>query len=192
MPQALLPGYLLAGQSAAARKICALTGAIGMQNLKPELEQAVNGQSGIHFGIITREQEAQAWQAARHRFPEDPSGRELLEFSVKNTDASWWKYMKKVSDEAPQTPSNYWLHPFQNYKADCAYIVGDYEYVASLLVRLIDRGIKAFILEIPPCEAPPRTVHCRSPNPHCSPTTIAGSGTERWFCSWPGRRRGRP
>ena len=50
----------------------------------------------------------------------------------------------------------------------------------------------SFILEIPPCEDRQRTVHCRLANPDCLPTPVAGSGTGRSFCSWPGRRRDMP
>src|SRR5262249_28999959 len=64
VPESLTPGLLLAGQSDAARKVCKSVGAIGMQMLKPELEQAVDGVSGIHFGIVTRGTEDQAWNAA--------------------------------------------------------------------------------------------------------------------------------
>jgi alkanesulfonate monooxygenase len=152
VPESLFPGFLVAGQSEAAQRICAAVGGVGMQMLKPQLEQAVNGQSGIHFGIVTRDQEQKAWEAARRLYPEDAEGQEILEFSMANTDSVWKRHLKGISDAAQPLPPNYWLTPFRNLKADCPYVVGDYEYVAGLIVSLIERGIRTFILEIPPHE----------------------------------------
>lgn len=152
VPASLFPGFLIAGQSEAAQRICAQVDGTGMQMLKPQLEQAVNGQRGIHFGIVTRDQEQKAWDAAKCLYPEDEEGREILDYSMSNTDSVWKRHLKGISDDPGSLPPNYWLTPFRNLKADCPTIVGDYEYVASLLVRLIERGIRTFILEIPPEE----------------------------------------
>jgi alkanesulfonate monooxygenase len=149
MDKRLFPGFLLAGQSGAARKICEAVGAVGMQMLKPELEQAVDGAGGIHFGIITRETEDEAWAVAHELMPEDEVGREILDYSMKNTDSVWKRQMKEASEESIEQSSNYWLAPFRNFKADCPYFVGDYNQVTDLLVRLIGRGIDLFILDIP-------------------------------------------
>jgi alkanesulfonate monooxygenase len=120
--------------------------------LKPELEHAVNGQRGIHFGIVTRDKDHSAWNAARRLCPEDEAGREILDYSMGNTDSVWKRHLKGISDDAKNLPPNYWLTPFRNLKADCPYIVGDYDYVADLLVNLVERGIRYFVLEIPPIE----------------------------------------
>jgi len=152
VPESLFPGFLVAGQSEAAQRICATVDGIGMQMLKPQLEQAIDGQRGIHFGIVTRDTDQKAWEAAKRLYPEDEEGQEILEFSMGNTDSVWKRHLKGISDDTKPLPPNYWLTPFRNLKADCPYIIGDYEYVASLLVKLIERGIRTFILEIPPHE----------------------------------------
>jgi alkanesulfonate monooxygenase len=150
--KSLFPGFLVAGQSEAAQRICKRVEGIGMQMLKPELEHAVNGQRGIHFGIVTRDKDHSAWNAARRLCPEDEAGREILDYSMGNTDSVWKRHLKGISDDAKNLPPNYWLTPFRNLKADCPYIVGDYDYVADLLVNLVERGIRYFVLEIPPIE----------------------------------------
>jgi alkanesulfonate monooxygenase len=152
VPKSLLPGFLVAGQSEAAKRICESVAGVGMQMLKPEFERAVNGQSGIHFGIVTRDDEDKAWEAAKRFYPEDEEGREVLEYSMSNTDSVWKKHLKRLSDDYGSAPRNYWLTPFRNLKADCPYVVGDYDYVANLLVSLVDQGIGVFVLEIPPLE----------------------------------------
>jgi alkanesulfonate monooxygenase len=152
VPDSLLPGLLLAGQSDAARRVCNAVGAIGMQMLKPELERAVAGVSGIHFGIVTRATEDQAWQAAHALFPEDELGRAILEISMKNTDSAWKRQMKAACDDELTANSNYWLAPFRAFKADCPYFVGDYARVSDLLVGLIRNGIEVFILDVPASE----------------------------------------
>jgi len=39
--------------------------------------------------------------------------------------------------------------PFQNYKAMCPYLVGDYERIAGEITRYIDSGFTTFILDEP-------------------------------------------
>jgi alkanesulfonate monooxygenase len=52
------------------------------------------------------------------------------------------------------TPENnpYWLVPFQTYKTNCPYLVGNYKTVAAELSRYIKLGFSTFILDIPPEE----------------------------------------
>jgi alkanesulfonate monooxygenase len=155
VPPELRPEFLLAGQSEAARKLARAAGAIGMQMLPPDPDEATAAE-GIHFGIITRPEDREAWQVARASFPEDQEGQHILDISMRNTDSIWKKKMRlasKIEDlksaggEGEET--GYWLQPFRNFKADCPYFVGAYERVADLLVRLIRKGTSLFILDIP-------------------------------------------
>ncbi|HEX2094418.1 MAG TPA: LLM class flavin-dependent oxidoreductase [Longimicrobiaceae bacterium] len=148
-PASLLPGVLLAGQSEAARRVCRAAGATGMQMLPAEREEGVNGAGGVHFGIVTRPTGDEAWEAARSLFPESPEDQEILEFSMENTDAVWKRRMWLASRDPELVSTGYWLAPFRNFKADCPYFVGDYERVAGLVARLVDRGVECFILDLP-------------------------------------------
>lgn len=149
VPHSLLPGLFISGQSESAQKVCASVGGIGMQMLKPGLALAIGAQEGIHFGLITRDNDDEAWQAAKRHFPDDPGGREVLDFSMSNTDSVWKRNLKNTAEGVETAPPNYWMSPFLNMQADCPYVVGDYEYVANLLTTLVKSGIRAFVLDIP-------------------------------------------
>lgn len=152
-PQGLQPGLLLAGQSEAALRTAGALGAVSMQMLPGTLEQGLRpGVRGVHFGIITRPREAEAWEAARALFPEDPLGQSVLELSMKNTDAEWKWRMKMVAEGAAVARPGFWLEPFRNFKADCPYFVGSHAQVAALMNALVQRGVDTVILDVPPHE----------------------------------------
>jgi alkanesulfonate monooxygenase len=152
-PESLQPGFLLAGQSEAALSTASALHAVSMQMLPATLEEGLReGVRGVHFGIVTRPGEADAWQAARALFPEDPLGQGVLDFSMRNTDAEWKWRMKMAAEGTSAARHGYWLEPFRNFKADCPYFVGAHAQVASLLVSLARRGIDTLILDIPPSE----------------------------------------
>lgn len=153
LPEALRPGYLLAGQSEAALQTAKAVGAVSMQMLPATLDEGLRaGVRGVHFGITTRPQEADAWKAARALFPEDAMGQSVLELSMRNTDAEWKWRMKMAAEGASVAKHGYWLEPFRNFKADCPYFVGGHAQVAALIASLVRRGIETIILDIPPVE----------------------------------------
>jgi alkanesulfonate monooxygenase len=152
-PEPLRPGFLLAGQSEAALRTATALGAVSMQMLPATLGDGLRaGVRGVHFGIITRPQEAEAWKAARALFPEDTLGQEVLELSMRNTDAEWKWRMKMAAEGASVARQGYWLEPFRNFKADCPYFVGDHGQVSALIASLVERGIDTVILDVPPHE----------------------------------------
>jgi alkanesulfonate monooxygenase len=152
-PEPLQPGFLLAGQSEAALQTARALGAVSMQMLPATLEDGLReGVRGVHFGIITRPQEAEAWKAARALFPEDVMGQSVLELSMRNTDAEWKWRMKMAAEGTSVARQGFWLEPFRNFKADCPYFVGDHGQVAALISSLVRRGIDTVILDIPPLE----------------------------------------
>ncbi|HYI00439.1 LLM class flavin-dependent oxidoreductase [Hyalangium sp.] len=152
-PEALQPGLLLAGQSEAALRTAGALGAVSMQMLPATLEQGLRaGVRGVHFGIITRPHEAEAWEAARALFPEDPLGQSVLEISMRNTDAEWKWRMKMVAEGSAVARQGFWLEPFRNFKADCPYFVGSHAQVAALINSLVQRGLDTLILDVPPHE----------------------------------------
>ena len=52
---------------------------------------------------------------------------------------------RRVGYERPP----YWLHPFENYKTFCPYLVGTYENVASSIAEYLDLGFTTFIVDVP-------------------------------------------
>ncbi len=149
IPRDLLPVFVLAGQSEAARRVCFETGAISMAMLSAKLEEKIVPGSGVHFGIITRESAEEAWEAARSLFPPDVEGREILEASMLNTDSSWKMRMKFEADEHQALDTGYWLEPFRAFKADCPYFVGSHDRVATLIENFVRKGVEMLILDIP-------------------------------------------
>jgi alkanesulfonate monooxygenase len=150
VPVTLQPTFLFAGHSAAAARISRTAGGIHMQMLPPGLTYDLTAQAqGMHFGIVTRQEEAQAWAVARETFPEDRYGQRLLSYSMSNTDSVWKIRLKQVAEMAAVAQPGYWLEPFRNFQADCPYFIGSYQQVTALLVALVRRGITVFILDIP-------------------------------------------
>lgn len=149
IPEHLLPGYFVAGHSEKAQWVKEETGAVGMHMLGGELDDIPEGVSGIHFGLITRENEDAAWDAAEARYPEDARGKYVLEKSMKNTDSVWKKRLKFAADTEDKSDNGYWLAPFRSFQADCPYFVGGHERVKNLIVSLVRRGIENIILEVP-------------------------------------------
>jgi alkanesulfonate monooxygenase len=152
LPRELLPDLLLAGQSPAARRTSAAVGGAWLQMLQPNLERGLEGARAVHFGIITRPTNAEAWGAAQSLFPENRDDQQVLEYSMTNTDSVWKHRMKAIADGTGPAAPGYWLAPFRNFQADCPFFVGDHEQVAALVRALIASGIDRFVLEIPPAE----------------------------------------
>jgi len=151
-PENLRPGYFLAGQSDAARRVASKLNACSMQMLQPEFQHQPDGARGIHFGIVTRTTRGQAWEAARGWFPEDEDGHMMLDLSMQNTDSVWKRRMKLLSEDGELRDNGYWLGPFRNFKADCPYLVGAYSEVADVITQLILQGMDTFILDLPASE----------------------------------------
>ncbi len=154
VPAELQPGLLLSGQSEAALRVAQRCEAVSMQMLPGTLAPGLRpGVGGIHFGVITRPTEQEAWDAAHALFPRDPEAQAMLELSMGNTDASWKWRMKVAADEGQSAAPGYWLEPFRNFQADCPYFVGSHDQVSALVERLVAGGIDTIILDLPPVEA---------------------------------------
>ena len=159
MPENLRPGYLLAGQSDAARGAAARLNACSMQMLQPGFQNQLNDARGIHFGVIARATREQAWEALHRWFPEDEEGQMMLDLSMQNTDSVWKRRMKLLSDDDQLRADGYCLQPFRNFAADCPYLVGAHSEVANIIAQLIIRGVHTFILDLPASEQEFEHVH---------------------------------
>lgn len=150
---ALLPGLLLSGQSPAALEVARQSGATSMQMLPGTLAAGLQpGVRGIHFGVVAREREADAWAAARRLFPASAEAQLMLELSLANTDAQWKQRLAQAARQQEGALPGYWLEPFRNLKADCPYFVGSRDQVADLLHSLARAGVDTIILDLPPEE----------------------------------------
>ncbi len=151
LPPSLFPGIFVSGSSDAGRAAARVIGATAIEYPKPAEtpgERPADGmEHGIRVGIITRAEEADAWDLARARFPEDRRGQLTRQLATKVSDSVWHGQLTQISTGPEESP--YWLVPFQNYKTMCPYLVGGYERVSEELGRYAALGYRSFILDVP-------------------------------------------
>jgi alkanesulfonate monooxygenase len=152
----LRPGFLISGSSAAGRATAAAIGATAVEYPKPVDQSSVDDsdvpvglERGARVGIITRDTDGAAWQAALDRFPDDRRGQVTHRLAVATSDSEWHHRLSQLAEPAEPERSPYWLGPFQNYHTFCPYLVGSYQTVAHELARYLRRGFRTFILDIP-------------------------------------------
>jgi alkanesulfonate monooxygenase len=155
LPPELFPGIFVSGSSEAGLVAAKAMGATAVKYPKPpgEYENEPPEEmidSGVRVGIITREDEDEAWSVAHERFPQDRKGELTHQLAMKVSDSVWHKQLSDLGKTVENNP--YWLVPFQHYKTFCPYLVGNYSKVAAELTRYIDLGFQTFILDIPPNE----------------------------------------
>ena len=153
----LEPGVFLSGSSEAGQLAAEALGATAIQYPKPPKEYEAAPPrlvvpAGVRVGVIARPDEASAWSVAHARFPEDRKGQITHQLAMKVTDSQWHKQLSEMARETKNGNGPYWLHPFENYKTFCPYLVGNYENVASELSRYFNVGYRTFILDIPPSQ----------------------------------------
>jgi alkanesulfonate monooxygenase len=103
-------------------------------------------------GIIARRDEAEAWEIAEQRFPEDRKGQITHQLAMKVSDSLWHQQLSQTAKHTKTERSPYWLRPFENYKTFCPYLVGSYGQVAEELARYMTLGYMTFILDVPPSQ----------------------------------------
>lgn len=146
--QELLPEFLIAGQSDEARRLCQEAGCLRMQMLPGNLVEGLGDASGVNLGILARRDRNEAWAAALSRFPENLENREVLNYSMNNTDSTWKKKLHAEGLSSQGNEKGYWLSPFLNLHADCPYLVGSYDDIAVTLRRIVSNNINTFILDV--------------------------------------------
>jgi alkanesulfonate monooxygenase len=157
LPQQFMPGIFVSGSSEAGLAAARLLGAVAVQYPRPVEKSTgtaavATANSGIRVGIISRNDETEAWNVAHARFPEDRKGQLTHEVAMKVSDSVWHKQLSKLGEELKQEKSPYWLVPFSNYKTFCPYLVGNHQQVGNELAEWIRIGCRSFILDIPPAE----------------------------------------
>jgi alkanesulfonate monooxygenase len=166
LPPELKGGILMSGSSDAGMAAARQTGAIAIQYPEPpeNCKPLEPGPSyGFRVGIVTRPKEAEAWDVADKRFPDDRQGQITRFIASKVSDSSWHKRLAQLSAEElsaeeaadaaePQARQTYWLHPFGQYHTNCPYLVGSYTNVAAEIARYLALGYRTIILDTPAAE----------------------------------------
>lgn len=147
----LFPGIFVSGSSDAGLAAARTIGATAIKYPRPASEEEAPSDDaleyGIRVGIIARHDEAEAWEIARARFPEDRKGQLTRQLATKVSDSVWHK---QLSERDQREKSPYWLVPFENYKTMCPYLVGSYDQIAEEMARYFRTGYRRVILDVPP------------------------------------------
>jgi len=154
LPPELMPGVLVSGSSEAGMAAARQLKATAVEYPRPPAEYAMaaspsTASRGIRIGIIARASDADAWSAARARYPEDRKGQITHQLAMKVSDSSWHRQLSALGRTEAGAENPYWLVPFQNYKAVCPFLVGSYDRVADEVARYVDAGYRTFILDVP-------------------------------------------
>src|SRR5882724_5321873 len=102
LPASLMPGLLVSGSSEAGMQAARQLGATAVEYPKPPAEYATAFSSddvtapGIRIGIISRPHDAEAWTAARARYPEDRKGQLTHQLAMKVSDSAWHKQLSEL------------------------------------------------------------------------------------------------
>lgn len=147
----LVPEVFVSGTSAAGVKAAEEIGATSISYPGTPSETVHKGvQSGIRIGIIAREESERAWQIAHQRFPVDRKGQLTHALARKVSDSAWYEQLSELGEAPAENESPYWLVPFKNYKTFCPYLVGSYDEVRREISKYVHKGIRTFILDVPP------------------------------------------
>jgi alkanesulfonate monooxygenase len=147
LPAALMPEFLIAGQSDEAHHVSSEMGCLMMQMLPPNLEEGIRA-PGVNFGIFARPTREQARREAELLFPDSVEHRELLKYTMDNTDSVWKRRLNEAGQTGELHENGYWLLPFLTYQADCPYLVGSYADIGAKLHRFAEKNVGTIILDV--------------------------------------------
>jgi alkanesulfonate monooxygenase len=147
LPAALMPEFLIAGQSDDAHRVAKQMGCLMMQMLPPNLEKGING-LGVNFGIFAREERDEARREAKLFFQDSAEKRELLKYTMENTDSVWKRRLNDAGQNDELHENGYWLLPFLTFQADCPYLVGSYAEIGVRLRRFVEMNVSTIILDV--------------------------------------------
>ncbi|MDB6139197.1 MAG: class flavin-dependent oxidoreductase, partial [Verrucomicrobiaceae bacterium] len=149
LPTDLHPEFFIAGQSEGALRTAKAIGACHMCMLAAGLAEALpEGTKGMHYGVLARPTQEEAWEAAQQLFPPDPRGQRVQAMSMANTDGEWKQNLYAAAKQ-PASTTGFWMEPFKNFKADRPYFVGSYEQAGELLAKLVRKGVRRIIIDFP-------------------------------------------
>ena len=149
LPKELHPEFFIAGQSEGALRTAKAIGACHMVMLSASLAEGMpEGTRGMHYGVLARPTQEEAWEAAHQLFPPDTRGQRVQAMSMANTDGQW-KQNLYAATKQDATTSGFWMEPFRNFKADRPYFVGSYEQAGELLAKLVRKGVRRIIIDFP-------------------------------------------
>jgi alkanesulfonate monooxygenase len=153
LPAGLFPTITISGSSSGGIAAARTLGAIPVRYPEPAerggLDQSLPEQPcGVRVGVIARDSEEAAWEAAHRRFPPNRAGRITRGVASMVSDSVWHHQLTELA-AGSRGVSTYWLEPFESYQTNCPYLVGTYSQVAEEIRRYIELGAALFILDVP-------------------------------------------
>ncbi len=148
----LFPRLLMSGSSEAGRDAARALEAVTVEYPEPGTSYdhaPPRSNCGIRIGILTADDEEEAWRVAHRRFPGDRSGQLKHLLAMKVSDSQWHKQLSSMSRSSEAVRGIYWLWPFKNYNTFCPYLVGNREQVSDELAKYMAAGFSTYILDIP-------------------------------------------
>jgi alkanesulfonate monooxygenase len=150
----LMPLITVSGSSLAGARAADQLGATAIQYPRPAGDYAGVHEvdvrdKGIRIGIIARHDPVEAWRVAWSRFPKDERGRLTHRLAMRASDSVWHRQLSILAEESTLSGNPYWLHPFENYRTFCPYLVGSHDEVARSVGEYLDLGFRTFITDIP-------------------------------------------
>lgn len=154
LDRSLLPGITVSGSSEAGARAANMLGATAIQYPRPARDHVGSHEvpvedRGIRIGIIARPDPVEAWRVAWSRFPGDERGRMTHQLAMRSSDSVWHRQLSVLADESVRSEDPYWLHPFENYRTFCPYLVGSYEEVGRALSEYLRLGVRTLITDVP-------------------------------------------
>src|SRR3989475_8032656 len=112
----LFPGIFVSGSSESGVAAARAIGATAVKYPKPpheEISTSADGAGiGMRVGIIARDDDSQAWNVARERFPEDRKGQITHALAMKVSDSQWHRQLSELGAGPPSAENPYWLRAF--------------------------------------------------------------------------------
>jgi alkanesulfonate monooxygenase len=173
LPLLQQPGFFVCAASEAGRAAAIELGATTVHDVTTT---ATTTTPCVRLGVIARETEAAAWDAAHARFPVDHATRFARRLEMAWSDSRSLTGLQAAAVEESTANPHLWLAPFENRQAHCAYLVGSHSDVAKHVRRLMDAGAHTFLLDDPASETElehTRLVFERAWKRYCSPLAVS-------------------
>ena len=148
----LCPRLMMPATSRAGVTLCDQLGALALGNTVGcggdvvAIDRVPRGQ---RMGLIVRATDAEAWQAARTRFPADRRGSTMHKLARSVSDSHGYRRLAESAERPAAADRVVWMQPLSTCQAFCPYLVGSYERVAQRLSRDLWAGTDTLILDGP-------------------------------------------
>lgn len=153
LPPDQYPRIFVPGSSEASRQVTRALGGVALTHPEPvdrfadTFAKARRGETrlGVRFGIIARQSDGEAWEAAEALAVESRAGQLQVRWR-KNSESDHIRRMARVAEEGVLYDDVYWTGPYRNGRGYMPYLVGSYDRVADYARRYLACGVRTFLL----------------------------------------------